>query len=167
MRRTPLKRGKELRSVKGLARGKPLERKTPLRRSGRWNRGDWEQHTRLMAAAHAAWKQKVTHARCAVCVAQGRKPEQDCSKQRDPHHILPARYIRRYVRALRLPKDEAASLLRSLLYDTRNGMCLGRRHHDKHETAKERVPQELIPRKAWQFAGELGLEHVLERLYPE
>lgn len=158
MKRTPLKAGKP------LAAGKPLERKTPLKR-GRWTRVTWELWDKLDAAAHAEWKRKVTRLRCARCAARGR--EHDADNRRDPHHILPARYLRRYVRGLRLPADEARVLLRSLLYDPRNGMCLCRKCHENHENASHSVLREMIPAKAWQFAEELGMAHVLERLYPE
>lgn len=107
----------------------------------------------------------MARGRCVVCEWKGR--EHDEHHEHDPHHVLPARYIRRYVRSLRLPADEAAKLLRSLLWDPRNGICLDRRCHDKHEKAFRRVPREVIPEKAWQFARELGLERVLERAYPE
>lgn len=159
MKRAPLKPG-----TKEMARGKPLERRTPLSR-GRWNRNAWEQFSARMASAHAAWKKKVTRSRCAMCAARG--VEIDAHSTRDAHHILPARYIRRYVRSLQLPAEDAAKLLRSLLYDHRNGLCLCRRCHDKHETGHTRVPRSLLPVKALQFARELRLDYVIERLYPD
>lgn len=161
--RTPLQRTKALRQVAPLARGAPLARRTPLKRTGTWraSKATWE---RLDAQAHAAWKQKVTHGRCVVCVADGR--ERDAHPEHDPHHVLPQRVIRRYVRSLRLPVEDAKRLLRSLLWDPRNGICLDRRCHDKHESGFRPVPRELIPAKAFQFARELGLDWWLEKHYP-
>lgn len=122
----------------------------------------------MEADAHHHWREKVIRNRCAVCALQGR--EHDSHHLHDPHHILPARYIRRFVRTkrreLHLDVDETKRLLLSLMYDPRNGMSLDRRCHDKHEKAFFRVPREAIPRKAWQFAAELEMTHVLERLYP-
>jgi hypothetical protein len=159
--RTPLQRKKKLKAA-GIKTGKPPQRRTPLKRTG--FAAYRATKSRLDAQAHAAWRSKVVRGRCVMCVWLGKS--RDAHYEYDPHHVLPARYIRRYVRSLRLPADEAARLMRSLLYDPRNGICLDRRCHEKHETAFLPVPREAIPAKAWQFTRELGLEWVLDRLYP-
>lgn len=164
LKRTPLQRQKRLASHKGLARGEVKLRRTSLKHA-RWNRHDWEQYTKRMASAHHAWKLKVARGRCVMCQARG--VTVDAHSIHDAHHIVPARYIRRYVRSLRLDAPEAAKLLARLLYDPRNGLCLCRRDHDKHETGYTRVPRELIPSKAFQFARELKLDYVIDRFYPE
>jgi hypothetical protein len=154
MKRTELKRG-----------GKPLKR-TPLKRTSalKASRVVWG---RVEAEAHRAWVRKITRRPCAVCAAESvEKAQASLHGRRDAHHVLPARYIRRYVRSLRLPAEEAFKLLVSLLYDPRNGICLCRRCHDKHETGFRRVPRALIPTKAVQFAREIGLDWYIDKTYP-
>lgn len=164
LKRTPFKQG----AGKGLAPGKPLERRTALARTGikrgRWTRADWEVWNRLDVQAHAIWKGSICRRRCEMCLRSGRA--RDAHATRDAHHILPARYIRGYVRSLKLPAAEARVLLRSLLWDRRNGMSLCRSCHDNHESAFRRVPRVAIPMKARQFARELEMEYVIDRLYP-
>lgn len=160
--RTPLQRKKALKNTTPLRSRSTLKRSKPLKRGNlRALRLAW---TKLDEQAHAEWRRKVIRGRCVICVLKGRRS--DLHHEHDPHHVLPARYIRRYVRSLQLPAAEARKLLRSLLYDPRNGLCLDRRCHDRHEMAFEHVPYEAIPQKAIQFARELGLEWVLEKLYP-
>jgi hypothetical protein len=163
VKRSRLRRGRPLQQRTQLKQGKPLERKTPLK-PGPWRR-DLEQWSRLDQQAHAVWKGKVMRARCVVCLADGLTA--DRHPRRDAHHVLPAQRLRRYVRARKLPAEEAATLRRSLLNDVRNGVSLCRRCHDRHESAHRRVPRELLPGRVEQFAVELGLAHVLDRIYGE
>ena len=110
---------------------------------------------------------------CAVC---GRGPKaRDPAKRRfvvlDPHHVIPQRYLRRYVAAIRWAdeKDKAAkakTMLLALLYDRRNGICVCRDCHENHEKAVRRIPRSALPFSALQFAREIDREWYIERFYP-
>lgn len=69
------------------------------------------------------------------------------------HHILTQQQLRKHG-------------LKHLLWDTRNGLPLCDRAHDRHHSAHERIPRDLLPAGALQFAEEVGLMHLIERYYP-
>lgn len=71
----------------------------------------------------------------------------------DGHHVLAKRHLRTNGHAARL-------------WDQRNGLALCRYHHARHEAGHQRVPYELVPKGAIDFAAELGLDWILEREYP-
>jgi hypothetical protein len=65
------------------------------------------------------------------------------------------------------PYDGRGPTLADLLWDSANALPLCRDCHDANHTRSRPVPRHLIPEQAWEFAAELGLTHVLTRLYPE
>ncbi len=69
----------------------------------------------------------------------------------DAHHLIPQQVLKR-----ELPADQ----LKTALTDPRNGMLLGRYHHDR---AESRMRTLIAPAAAWEFAAELGLTYALER----
>lgn len=69
----------------------------------------------------------------------------------DAHHLIPQQTLKR-----ELPREQ----LRAALMDPRNGMLLGRYHHDLVES---RMVTLTAPPAAWEFAEEYGLAHHLER----
>lgn len=167
MRRVPLRRKTELKRKTPLRRT-PFRQKSTLRRSTSL-RKPWDAEEQL---AYDLWAKAVTEGRsCVICATLGEEELEKIDwwerKKIDPHHILPARYIRRYIRSLRLEPEEAKELALRLLYDPRNGLCLCRHHHRRHERAYKRVPSSFILAPAWEFAAELDRVVVLELLYPE
>lgn len=53
--------------------------------------------------------------------------------------------------------------LREYLWDERNGMGLCAYHHQRHTHFIERVPWELLPPAAFEFAEEVGLPWLLDQ----
>jgi hypothetical protein len=86
------------------------------------------------------------------CLMAGRSRER-CGGILDPHHVIAKQALKKHG-------------LSSQLWNADNGIPLCRRHHERHETAVERVPRSLLPAEALAFAEELGLEYLLDR-YPE
>ena len=117
-----------------------------------------------------AWRAAVcAPGYCAVC---GVGPKaRDLGKRRfvvlDPHHVIPARHLRRFVSAMRLEEEKAETMLLVFLYDRRNGVCVCRDCHEDHEKAVRRIPRSVLPKEAFQFAREIGREWLIERLYPK
>ena len=76
-----------------------------------------------------------------------------CSGPLQGHHVIEKRALRR--RGL----DEH-------LWDKRNRMSLCDHHHAQHTVAHKRIPYDLVPASALEFADELGLTYLIERYYP-
>lgn len=53
------------------------------------------------------------------------------------------------------------------VYDPRNGIGACYKAHRRSDNAVERFPVDRVPVAAWEFAHELGLDYLLERLYGE
>ncbi len=83
-------------------------------------------------------------------MARGRS---DMIRTIDGHHVIPQRHLKR-------------AGLEEHLWDERNGLALCRWHHFQHENHRERLPRELIPDEAHDFALELGLDWLIDREYP-
>jgi hypothetical protein len=135
-----------------------VRRSSTLKRGAPLKRTQFRTWSRLDSAARDEWRRQVVRGNCVMC---GRA---DC-RPLDPHHVVPAQRLRRYVKGLRLPPEEAATVRRRLLFDPRNGIPVGRRCHENHENGHARIPRLLLPSSAEEFARELGLEYVLDRLY--
>lgn len=104
------------------------------------------------------WRAEVTRTRCVMCrafpVAYDVAYQHPADlRVKEGHHIIAKRHLR-------------AEGLSGHLWDVRNGMCLCRWHHARHESHAERVPRLLLPPAAVEFAGELHLEWLLDREYP-
>lgn len=179
-RGSPLKNKKPLERKTALSRGdKPLERKTPLKPGKPLKPGeplrskpsDFNKMPKAWRGPWAHWRATVTEVGvCAVCGRgpKAREPEKRVGVGLDPHHVIPARYIRAFTDRLRhtmLPR-EFRPFQAAVLFDVRNGLCLCRDCHEAHETGAERVPRELVPDSAVWFAREIGLERLIERFYP-
>jgi hypothetical protein len=88
------------------------------------------------------WKRR--HGRCPACLSVGWV---------DAHHVVPARYLRRRG-------------LHAHLWDERNKLWLGADCcHAPHETRVRPLPRPFVPAETEEFAQELGLTHILDRLY--
>jgi hypothetical protein len=117
----------------------------------------------------SAWQAAVTaNGYCAVC---GTGPKaRDQGKRRyvklDAHHVIPARYLRRFVSAMEMDAEKSETMLLVLLYDRRNGLCICRDCHEHHETAYRRIPRSAVPQQAVKFAREIDREWYIERFYP-
>lgn len=172
-RRKPLKRGRSAQQSKKRIKRTPLAPSTkPLKRT-KLTRSVSAilKPPKSFAQPHARFKANILAAgMCRIC---GRGPKAILKSQRvpvilDPHHVIPQRYIRRHVSAMRLRDGEAEiALLAKLLFDERNGMCVCRDCHDAHETAGRRITRAEIPESAVEFAIELEMLHVIERFYPD
>jgi HNH endonuclease len=111
-----------------------------------------------LSLARRYWKAAVCRGGCVMCRAFPVPRELRDDRAADfrvieGHHVLAQRHLQR-------------EGLASRLWDTRNGMALCRYHHGRHERWMQRVPYELVPDDALEFADELGLLHVIDRDYP-
>lgn len=113
-------------------------------------------------AAAKAWFDATCRrpARCVVC---------QTARGLQAHHVIDKSWLERVAKTLRLSGEDR----NALLWDTRNGMSLCPRDHERHTNAYRRIPRYLIPAKAWEFAREvdrmLGTEAAtlrLEQQYP-
>lgn len=101
------------------------------------------------------WRMAVIRGGCVMCRAFplepheriGREPE---LRRIEGHHVLAKRHLR----------NEGYG---GRFWDTRNGMALCSYHHARHERWMQRVPFDLVPDSAVEFAIELGLLPLLER----
>ena len=170
-----MKRGAPLRRRRQSSRKKPLtSKKETLRRGKGLRRGATSYRL------PSAWKPLFQHwcevvvnqvRVCAVC-GEGPKAKDPAKRKRkkfDPHHIIPARYIRRYMRQYRKKLDAKLydEMLGKLLYNPVNGLCICRECHERHEKASKRIPRALISEEAREFARSLNLYHLIESMYPE
>jgi hypothetical protein len=115
----------------------------------------WIRHVLAQAPKDEQGKQV-----CPVC---RRRP--DRNNRLEGHHIVERQYLRKHVRAQRLPAEQAARLLARLFWDVRNGLPVCTRCHDKHTRGKQRIPFALIDAKAHQFAREVLADYTLDRYY--
>lgn len=122
----------------------------PLRRSSSLNRGKAPQKRRKRVYAEPGFQQEVQGLPCLKC-GKG---------ARDGHHFLPQQMLRAHARTHKLTDSE----LKALLSDRRNRGELCPDCHANEENGN-RVPRELVPASAFEFAEELGLRWVLERRY--
>lgn len=112
------------------------------------------------AADRRFWRQMVTKGGCVMCKAfpvDGRTRSERGADLTviDGHHVVAKQDLKRWG-------------LHARLWDIRNGIALCRYHHARHEAAMQRVPRELLPAVAWEFAEEINAEFVLDddRVYP-
>lgn len=108
--------------------------------------------------ARRYWKMSVTRGGCVMCRAYPLTRDARALHFADlrvieGHHILAQRHLK-------------GRGFGGRLWDTRNGIGLCRYHHPRHESAMQRVPLELIPDDALEFAIELDLDWIIEREYP-
>lgn len=69
------------------------------------------------------------------------------------HHVLPKALLKR-------------EGFPGKLWDARNALGLCRYHHARHENYVQRVPRDVVPNDAFDFADELGLGWAIDREYP-
>ncbi len=107
-----------------------------------------------------AWSAAARKAGCAMCKAT--PVNADVRRERgadlariEGHHLIEKSELRRWG-------------LLAALFDPRNMLPLCSYHHARHTLAFERVPRELLPAAAFEFADEIGARFVLEddRVYP-
>lgn len=104
------------------------------------------------------WKLTVCRGGCIMCRAFPVSSELRAARLQDlrrieGHHVLARRHLK-------------AHGYHGRLWDTRNGLALCTYHHHRHEWGMQRVPYELVPDDALEFAAELELEWLIEREYP-
>lgn len=165
----PLGRGKPLQAKAGLARsmsprgvGKPLA-KGVLRRAPNSNTTRSPAQKAQESQAQLLWRWHTCIP--GVCACCGKAPTK--ADPMEAHHVLPKQYIKKYVAALKLTKPARVQLLIDLLWDRRNGMPLLQSCHRRHTRAIQRVPRRCLRPQHYEFAMALGMEHVLDRQYPE
>lgn len=131
-----------------MKRSKGLVTRTGLRKVALRRRAPEASAAHDSAQARAAFIKAVTASgRCAMCGRPGH-----C----DAHHVLPVKTLKKLG-------------LHEHLWDSRNGLALGRgacHCHEAHENRMRPVPRSKLPEAALEFAREHGLEWRLERLYP-
>lgn len=148
-RKTPLRQG-----TKGLTTRRPLRRTSRPKPRPRAR-----QRTVAELAQMERWHRIVTADQCVMCQAIPVGQEVFAARRadvlrREGHHILAKRLL-------------IAAGLEHLLWDERNGLSLCRLHHQRHESWFQRVPRRLLPRRAHEFAEEVGMVVQLERDYPD
>jgi hypothetical protein len=141
-RRKPLKRGRPLRGDpekvrEFLQRG----RKAELKRSKLKARPKREAPVEGPLTPEE-WRRAVFVASGGRCVISGSVARDAEDRGFQAHHALPARELR-------------ARGLRDRVWDSRNGVWLARRVHERHESAVERVPRSALPASVWEFCREL------------
>lgn len=100
----------------------------------------------------SVWREDVlrsTDGRCAVTGVSSRDIHVgyiEC------HHVLSRQQLRRHGHG-------------DKVWDARNGIPLAPRVHERHTLAVERVPRASLPVAAEEFAAELGLTWLLDRVY--
>jgi hypothetical protein len=82
------------------------------------------------------------------------------------HHWIPVRKLREHVRAMRLPLDDARKELSRLVHDERGMSPYALTCHLARENHHPPFQRIEIPDETWNFAEELGLVWLLQRLYP-
>lgn len=97
----------------------------------------------------AAWKAAVGPV-CQVCPVEGG----ECSGPIQGHHVVAQGALRR--RGLAHP---------TALWDLRIKLDVCERRHDLHTRAIKRIPLELVPPAAFEFAREHRLEWWITRFY--
>ena len=102
------------------------------------------------ALAHSWWEAVAKNRPCAVCGRPDRV---------QGHHVLSQQVLRRHAR--RFGYDVLV-----LLWDPRNGIPVCEPDHAAHTSAKRRIPLDVIPASAFEFADEIGLRWQVERDYP-
>lgn len=110
-------------------------------------------------AAAKLWHQATARGPCVMCRAfrpstQIRRAFAADITHLEGHHVLSKRHLKLNGR-------------RDALWDIRNGICLCRYHHERHEKWRQRVPRNLLPADAFEFAAELDLTWLLDREHPE
>jgi len=80
-------------------------------------------------------------------------PGHECEGRVEGHHAI----TRQALRTRGLAEHQ---------WDRRNRVPLCDRAHTSHHTASQRVPRELLPPAVFEFADELGLRWLLDRVYP-
>jgi hypothetical protein len=130
-------------------------RRTALKRKPRRSRSAPEPDASL---ARRFWKSSVCRGGCVMCrafpVARELRHELAADLRRvEGHHVIAKRHLK-------------ARGLHAHLWDTRNGLALCVYHHDRHERWMQRVPYELVPYDAFEFAAELGLDWMIPDDYP-
>lgn len=136
--------------------GKPLQRRTALKRTG-----GLRQRTPLRAKR----RRPVTDRAMAEAWAAGaRRPCVVCG---DPdveiHHVITQEQLRVVARSRGLD-------LEPLRWDHRNALAVCEKHHAAHHARRERLPRLLLERwcpGVFAMADELGLTPWLERTYPQ
>lgn len=87
---------------------------------------------------------------CRVCYQLGLA----CSGPVQGHHVLTQQALRKRG-------------FEEFLWDKRNRLATCEGAHMRHHTRIRPIPRELLPDSAFEFAAELGLTWLLERVYPE
>jgi hypothetical protein len=112
---------------------------------------------RQMAERARCWKRTVSAGGCVMCRtgpvdAAVRAAYGAQLAEVQAHHVIPRSDLKRMG-------------LHDYLWDERNGIGLCAYHHHRHTVWRERMPRELVPAAAYEFAEELGIGWLLDREY--
>ncbi len=124
----------------------PLERRKALATSGRGLRSRPRAVPLGVHVERKLWTAGLGD--CAVCRLEGGS----CSGRVQGHHVVAKQALKRRG-------------LVDWLYDTRNRLAVCEKRHMQHESGFRRIPRALVPASAEEFAGELGLDWLLDRVY--
>lgn len=127
----------------------PLTRKTPLRSVAMLKNSRRVRASKSEVSAREFFKRAVCSKPCV-----GRQiPGHECDGPLQAMHIVSKHTL----------KNRG---LRRLLWDVRNGIPGCYRLHRRHDLAVEKIPRDLLPPAALEFAAEHGLMDSLERHWP-
>jgi 5-methylcytosine-specific restriction endonuclease McrA len=98
---------------------------------------------RFSAPGARAWAYAARISRCAVCNRQAHHG----------HHIIYKQHL--------VPRDDAAERV----WDLRNMLPVCASCHARHHSAFCRIPREVLPPAALEFALEVGLDYLIEQDY--
>lgn len=155
-----------------MKRGKPLKRKTELKRGEKRLDADPEKVREFLRRGQASgarslresavrgarrvnalraeegpldpktWRLQVS-ARCGMrCMVSRARADDPFDPRFDAHHPLPKRELR-------------ARGLYGRVWDPRNGILLAAQVHQRHENGFKRVPLDVLPASVWEFCAEL------------
>lgn len=145
-----------------------MKRRSPLRRTKRLTRKKGLNPRAATRSEQGNYDLDKAAAWHRVIVGVPKKKKNPCVQcgsriNIEGHHVVAKQEIKRVARSARWEFDRE----QDALWDVRNGMPLCSRCHQQHETAFRRVPRRLVPAAAVEFARELGVEHVIDRYYPD
>ena len=141
----------------------PLTRKTALNRKPFKRKAPKPSGTDL-GLAKAWWKEVTGYdENDGLRVSRNVVPCVVCGSTSniEAHHVISKQSIKREAKAMEWGENRRERAL----WDSRNGLAVCQGCHAAHETASARIPRQLLPKSAIEFAVELDLVWEIERWY--
>lgn len=123
-----------------------MKRRTPIKPGETLKRNPPRERGRD-AVVSFIWRRDLGP--CAVCPFEGG----ECAGPVQGHHIVSKELLKK-------------RRLFAFLMDLRNRLPVCSRRHSQHTTAFKRIPRDVLPAAAFEFADELGLGWYVDKHYP-